>query len=71
MGVLEPILDVFSGIITWLVTSMGSIAEIFYAVPSGGTEAELTIYGVLGVAALGIGVVLLLTNKALDFFKFR
>lgn len=71
MGVIESVLSVFTQFVTWLVTSMGSVGEIFYAVPTGGTEAELTIYGVLGVGGLAIGVVLLLTNKALDFFRFR
>lgn len=71
MNVLTSILEVFSSIITWIVTSMGAVADIFYAVPTGGTEAELTIYGVLGVSALGIGVVLLLVNKALDLFRWR
>lgn len=71
MGVVSNVLSVFTQFITWLVTSMGSIGEIFYAVPTGGTDAELTIYGVLGVGGLAIGVVLLLTNKALDFFRFR
>lgn len=71
MGVIESVLSVFTKFVTWLVTSMGSVGEIFYAVPKGGTAAELTIYGVLGVGGLAIGVVLLLTNKALDFFRFR
>lgn len=71
MSVITDVLSVFTSFIGWIVSSMGSIGEIFYAVPTGGTEAELTIYGVLGCGGLAIGVVLLLTNKALDFFRFR
>lgn len=71
MGVINAILEVFEAFITWLVSSMGDIGTILYAVPTGGTEAELTIYGVLAVGGLAIGVVLLLLNKATDFFRFR
>lgn len=71
MTIVSDVLAVFSAFISWIVTSMGQVGEIFYAVPTGGTEAELTIYGILGIGGLALGVVLLLVNKALDIFRFR
>lgn len=61
------VLDVFAGVGTWIVTSLGSVSGIFWIEATG----ELTVLGVLAVAALGISVVLGLVYIIVRFLKFR
>lgn len=66
MGVLEKVLDVFSGLGTWLVETIPTFEALFYNASTG-----LTFMGTLAVAGLGIGVVFLLIGVIQKFLKFR
>lgn len=71
MDIIESILGVFSGITTWFTDSLQSVVSLFYAVPAGGTDAELTFLGATAVAGLGISVVLLVINLVKSFIRFK
>ncbi len=63
---VNDVFPIFTGIGTWLVSSVSGIMPMFY------TEAEgLTFMGTLAVAALAIAVVLLLITLIRRFFQFR
>ena len=71
MGVLTSILDVFSGISTWFVSALQNVVTLFYAVPQGGTEPELTFIGACAIAGLGISVVMLVLNIVRNYLRFK
>lgn len=58
-------LEVFTSVVTFIPTMFTTLTPIFYA------DNSLTILGVLIVAALAIGIILLLINKLCDYLKFR
>lgn len=70
MGVLEAILAVFTAIGNWIPTAIQQMVPVFYGVPEGGTEAELTFLGVLAVAGLAFSVVFLIIGLIQRFLHF-
>ena len=72
MGVLSAILEVFTGVGEWFVTSFNKVIPIFWTAPTGdATTGSLTFMGVLAVAGLAISVVFLLIGIVQRFLKFR
>lgn len=65
MGVLEQVLNVFSGIGTWLSGAVVDLIPMFYA------ENSLTFLGVLAVAGLAFSVIFLLIGLIQNFLHFR
>ena len=65
-NVIDAVFGVFTEIGDWFVTAIQSMIPIFYAESTG-----LTVLGVLAVCALGFGIIMLILNKVLDFFKWR
>ena len=61
------VFDVFAGVGSWILTSLGSVSGLFW----NATAGQLTILGVLAVAALGVGVVLGLVFIISRFLRFR
>lgn len=65
-NVLSAILEVFSGVGEWIVTSVNDLTPMFYSAESG-----LTFMGVLGVAGLAFSVIFLLIGVIQGFLHFR
>lgn len=61
------VFDVFTGVGSWLVTSLGSVSGLFWDAAAG----ELTIIGVLAISALGIGLMLGLVLIISRWLRFR
>ena len=57
MSIVKSIFGVFTEIIDWFTTSLGTVSDMFYS-----TETGLTLFGTLAVIGLGISVVFLLVN---------
>lgn len=70
MGVLEAILAVFTAIGNWIPTAIQQMVPVFYGVPQGGSEPELTFLGVLAVAGLAFSVVFLIIGLIQRFLHF-
>lgn len=64
MGVLESILEVFSGVGTWITSAVAAMIPMFYA------EGALTFLGVLAIAGLAFSVVFLLIGIIQRFLHF-
>lgn len=71
MGVLEAILDVFSGVGDWIVTAITAFIPMFWNAPVEGSGGSLTFLGILAVAGLAISVVFLLIRVIQNFLHFR
>lgn len=66
MQIIESILQLFTELSEWLVTTIPSLMSLFYV-----TETGLTFLGALAVAGLGISVVFLLIGVIQNFLHFR
>lgn len=64
--VIKAVTDVFTSIISWIVTALQAIIPIFYT-----PEAGLTFFGYLAVAGLAISVFFLLMGVVQNFLHFR
>ena len=62
---ISSITGVWTSILTWLTSSMGSIQSIFY----DSSEAELTFLGVLAVCGVAIAICLKIFFVVRDFLK--
>ena len=62
---ISSITGVWTSVLTWITSSMGSIQAVFY----DASEAELTFLGVLAVIGVAIGICLLIFNKVRDFLR--
>ena len=66
MGILEKVLDVFSGVGDWISGAVTDLIPMFYAADTG-----LTFLGVLAVAGLAFSVVFLVLGIIQNFLHFR
>lgn len=66
MGVLESVLEIFTGVGEWISTAVTSFIPMFYVAETG-----LTFLGVLAVAGLAISVTFLLIGIIQRFLHFR
>lgn len=62
---MTAIVEIWTAIVSWFVSSITSIVDIFY------TEGEFTIIGVLALATFGIGLVTLVIRYVQGFIKSR
>lgn len=69
-NVIDTINAWVTGFLTMVVSVLQGFIPLFYTVsPDGGTTpGSLTIYGVLGLMGIGIGLVYLALNFARGFF---
>ena len=65
-SVVSSIFAVFTEILNWFTTTLGSVGNIFYTAEKG-----LTFIGTLSVIGLGIGVVLLVVNMLKSLIRFK
>lgn len=61
----EIILQVFTAIFTWLISSLESVVGLFW------DSGDLTFFGVLAVFSLGISIFFLLVRVVQNFLHFR
>lgn len=66
-AVAVSVFDVFAGVGSWIVTSLGSVSGLFWDAAAG----NLTILGVLAISALAIGLVLSLVLIISRWLRFR
>lgn len=66
MNILDSILDVFSGVGTWISSAVTELMPMFYVAETG-----LTLLGVLAVAGLAFSVVFLVIGIIQNFLHFR
>lgn len=66
MGVLEKVLDVFTGVGNWIAETVPAMEPLFYDATNG-----LTFLGVLAVAGLAFSVVFLVIGVIQNFLHFR
>lgn len=66
MNILDAILDVFSGVGTWISSAVTELMPMFYVAETG-----LTLLGVLAVASLAFSVVFLVIGIIQNFLHFR
>lgn len=64
---LADILTVFTEIFTWIREAMIGVVDVFY----DPATSELTFFGILGIAALGISIFFLLMRVVQNFLHFR
>lgn len=68
---LESVLDVFTGVGTWIGQAVNDMIPMFWTAPSGSTPGSLTFLGVLAVAGLAFSVVFLIVGLISSFLRFR
>ena len=68
---IGAITQVWTEIMEWITTSLGAVQTVFYAVPAGGGDAELTFLGVLAVVSVAIGIAFLLIGVIQSFLHLR
>lgn len=66
MSILDAILDVFTGVGTWISEAVTDLLPMFYVADTG-----LTLLGVLAVAGLAFSVVFLVIGIIQNFLHFR
>lgn len=71
MGVLQAVLDVFSGVATWFAGAFEVIIPMFWAEGAAGEPGTLTFLGVLSLAGLSLSVCFLLIRVISNFLSFR
>lgn len=62
---IEAITNVWSDIMEWIVTSLGSVQSVFY------TETGLTFLGTLSVISVAIGIAFLVIGVIQSFLRLR
>lgn len=65
------ITQVWTEIMTWITTALGSIQDVFYTAGTGGEAGELTFLGVLAVIGVAIGIAFLIIGVIQNFLRLR
>lgn len=65
------ITQVWTEIMTWITTSLGSIQDVFYTAGASGADGELTFLGVLAVIGVAIGIAFLIIGVIQNFLRLR
>lgn len=66
MSIVEQMTDVFTDIMTWIVTALQSVIGIFWSDTTG-----LTFLGILALVALGVSIFFLLMGVIQNFLHLR
>lgn len=65
------ITQVWTEIMTWITTALGSIQDVFYTAGVDGAAGELTFLGVLAVVGVAIGIAFLIIGVIQNFLRLR
>lgn len=68
---IGQITQVWTDIMEWITESLAAVQTVFYAVPAGETEAQLTFLGVLAVVSVAIAIAFLLIGVIQSFLHLR
>lgn len=68
---IGTITQVWTEIMTWITTSLGSVQEVFYTAGVDGAAGSLTFLGVLSVISVAIGIAFLLIGVIQSFLRLR
>ena len=63
---IAKITDVWTQVMTWITTSLGSVQSVFYDATNG-----LTFLGTLAVISVAIGIAFLIIGVVQNFLKLR
>ena len=63
---IAKITDVWTQVMTWITTSLGSVQDVFYDATTG-----LTFLGTLAVISVAIGIAFLIIGVVQNFLKLR
>lgn len=66
MTVIEAILDVWTMLVEWFTTSIGSITNVFYSPESG-----LTFIGGLTILSIALGVATMIVATVRSYLQMR
>lgn len=64
-NIMTSIVAIWTEMVTWLTTTIGSIGAVFYA------DGNLTLIGTLAVVALALGVAFKLFHVVKNFVTLR
>jgi hypothetical protein len=70
MSIVTAILDIWSGIGSWITEMLQQIVALFWTTGASG-GGELTFFGTLAVVSIGISVFFLLLRVLQNFIKLR
>lgn len=62
---LGSITQIWTEVMTWVTTSLGSVQSVFYA------NGDLTFLGTLSVIGVSIGIAFLIIGVVQNFLKLR
>ena len=65
------ITTVWTAIMTWITTALGSVQTIFYTAGTNGADGSLTFLGTLAVIGVAIGVCFLIIGVVQNFLRLR
>lgn len=66
MNIINEMTEVFTSIMTWIITAIQSVIGVFWTTDSG-----LTFLGVLALVALGVSIFFLLMGLIQNFLHLR
>lgn len=64
MTVIDSILDVWSQLIEWFTTSIGSVTNVFYS-----TESGLTFLGGLTILSIALGIATMIVATVRSYLQ--
>jgi hypothetical protein len=65
-AILDAIFAVFTGVVDWFVETLQTVVTLFYT-----SETGLTFFGVLGLCALGVSLVLMFIRIVKNYLTFK
>lgn len=68
---IDAITKVWSDVMVWITTSLGSVQEVFYTAGSNGGSGSLTFLGTLSVISVAIGIAFLVIGVIQSFLRLR
>ena len=68
---ISAITTVWTDVMEWIVTAIGSVQEVFYTPGASGGAGSLTFLGVLAVVSVAIGIVFLVIGVIQNFLRLR
>ena len=68
---VAAITSVWTEIMSWIVTALGSVQEVFYTAVTDGGPGSLTFLGILAVISVAIGIAFLVIGVIQNFLRLR
>ena len=68
---IEAITSVWTDVMEWITTSLGSVQDVFYTPGVSGGAGSLTFLGTLAVISVAIGIAFLVIGVIQNFLRLR